>query len=308
MRASRLVIVGCSVAMTVALVATPVAAFDVSDYLAEADDAVYSGRRVVVTVWDGESRSGVVDVEHAGGMMMVGEESMVGDGTVRRLDSGSEGVAVTRWSAVAAAPGYDVVTGDPTEHLGRAATTMQVMEGDLLRAELVIDDDTAAPLVTEIFDDEGRLYRYSSMVEFTPSMKNMPVPPRTTGEYEVMLRVAGSSMPVALGGYQRIDVYGGPGDSQQGFYSDGLFSYSLFVVNGERSVADMPKGASYRHDGAEYRAIITPAEAWLVWEAEGSTYVLVGDLPPDHLESVLEDLPRPSKRNIFARFWHALFG
>ena len=308
MRPARLVLVGCTAAVTVALVALPAGASDVTDYLAEADDAVYSGRRVVVTVWEGESRSGVVDVEHAGGMMMVGEESMVGDGKVRRLDSGNQGVAVTRWSAMGAAPGYDVRMGDPTEHLGRAATTMRVMEGTLLRAKLVIDDDTSAPLVTEVFDDEGRLYRYSSMVEFTPAMKNMPVPPRSTGEYEVMLPVAGSSMPAVVGGYQRVDVYGGPGDSQQGFYSDGLFSFSLFVVDGERSVAGMPKGVPYHHDGAEYRAIVTPAETWLVWEAAGSTYVLVGDLPPDHLESVLEDLPRPSKRNILARFWHALFG
>lgn len=308
MRARRLITMACCAAMTLSLGATSAGASDVSDYLAEADDAVYSGRRVVVSVWDGESHSGVVDVEHAGGMMMVGEESMVGDGTVRRLDSGSEGVAVTRWSAAVAAPGYDVVTGDPIQHLGRAATTMQVMEGNLLRAKLVIDDDTAALLVTEIFDDEGRLYRYSSMVEFTPSMKNMPTPPRTIGEYEVMLPVAGSSMPPAPGGYQRVDVYGGPGESQQGFFTDGLFSFSLFVVDGERSVAGMPKGTPYRYDGAEYRAVVFPAETWLVWEAAGSTYVLVGDLPPDHLEPVLEDLPRPSKRNVFARFWHALFG
>jgi len=304
----RLVVVGCTTAISLLLGAVPAIASDVSDYLADADDAVYSGRRVVVTVWDGESHSGVVDVEHAGGMMMIGEESMVGGGKVRRLDSGSQGVAVTRWSRIEAAPGYRVVSGDPIQHLGRDASIMQVMEGDLVRARLVIDDDTAAPLVTEVFDDEGRLYRSSSMVEFTPSMKNMPVPPRTAGEYEVMLPVARSTLPIRLGGYQRADVYGGPGDFQQGFYTDGFFGYSLFVLVGERAVAGMPRGSVYRVNGAEYRAIVSPAETWLVWEVDGDTYVLVGDLPPDHLGAVLEDLPQPSKRNLLARWWHALFG
>ena len=304
----RLVVVGCTTAISLLLGAVPAIASDVSDYLADADDAVYSGRRVVVTVWDGESHSGVVDVEHAGGMMMVGEQSMVGGGKVRRLDSGSEGVAVTRWSRIDGAPGYDLVAGDPIQHLGRSATTMRVMEGDLVRARLVIDDDTAAPLVTEVFDAEGRLYRYSSMVEFTPSMRNMPVPPRTAGEYEVMLPVARSTMPVALGGYQRADVYGGPGDSQQGFYTDGLFGFSLFVLHGGGSVSGMPEGSSYRVNGAEYRAVVSPAETWVVWEVGGDTYVLMGDLPPDHLEAVLEDLPLPRKRNLLARWWHALFG
>ena len=61
-------------------------------------------------------------------------------------------------------------------------------------------------------------------------------------------------------------------------------------------------------DGAEYRWLLTPSDLWLHWVGEGETYVLVGDLPPDHLEEVLRELPRPSQGNILARIWRGLFG
>jgi hypothetical protein len=36
--------------------------------------------------------------------------------------------------------------------------------------------------------------------------------------------------------------------------------------------------------------------------------VLVGDLPPDHLEAALGELPMPSRGNIFSRLWNGIFG
>jgi hypothetical protein len=63
-----------------------------------------------------------------------------------------------------------------------------------------------------------------------------------------------------------------------------------------------------RVDGAEYRWLLTPSDLWVQWSGEDLTYVLVGDLPPDHLEQVLREMPRPSSGNLFARLWRGLFG
>jgi hypothetical protein len=35
---------------------------------------------------------------------------------------------------------------------------------------------------------------------------------------------------------------------------------------------------------------------------------LVGDLPPDLHEAVLEELPRPETPGLFRRLWRSLFG
>ena len=47
---------------------------------------------------------------------------------------------------------------------------------------------------------------------------------------------------------------------------------------------------------------------WVQWSSDPYTYVLVGDLPPDHLQQVLSELPRPTSRNILSRIWQGLFG
>ena len=43
-------------------------------------------------------------------------------------------------------------------------------------------------------------------------------------------------------------------------------------------------------------------------ELPDNSYVLVGDLPPDHLADVLQTLPRPGDRSIFVKLWRRLFG
>ena len=86
---------------------------------------------------------------------------------------------------------------------------------------------------------------------------------------------------------------------------DELFRFSLFVVDGR---VDVTNGRAWGVDGFEYVRVITAAETQVLWNAPDQTFVLIGDLPPDHLEEVLADLPRPGQRNWFARVWRRLFG
>ena len=57
-----------------------------------------------------------------------------------------------------------------------------------------------------------------------------------------------------------------------------------------------------------YRRVVTPTSLWVHWDAPDHSYVLVGDLPPDHLTEVLAELPEPGRRNVLVRLWRRLFG
>ena len=61
-------------------------------------------------------------------------------------------------------------------------------------------------------------------------------------------------------------------------------------------------------EGGEYLQMVTPSEVWVAWRHDGSTFLLVGDLPPDHIVRVLSELPQPEGANLLSRLWRGLFG
>lgn len=312
MMGRRSVVVGGIALAWLTAVAIPAGAEDLADYLGEADRAVYSGQRIIRTTWDGFEQIGIVEVEHADGMTMLGRgdgRAIVGGGKMHPMASGEGAVAFLRRSVRSGDDRYTVVEGGSTSRFGRDARILDVMEGDLLRMRLVLDRDTAAPLATQVFDDLGRPFRETSMVEFVPNVRTMPSPQGDDGEYDVMMPVTGSGLPEGAGEYDLVDVYRGPGGARHGFYTDGLFSFSVFESDGSSDVSRIAGGGSpYLVDGSEYTRVIAPADAWVVWTDQDRTFVLVGDLPPDHLEEVLADLPRPATHSWFQRIWHSIFG
>jgi len=306
----RLAILGSLVAATI-IIATPAVADELGDYLEEADQATYSGRRVVRTTWDGLERMGFVDVEQLAGMAMVSvgqSYMMVGDGKIHALGSPNAALSYVHDSPAPVDHDYRVAMGDTTTHLGRSAAVMEISESGVLRMRMLVDTDTSAPLETEVFDGEGNLFRYSTMVEFSPSAPAMD-DYEDEGEYQMMVPLDEALVPAVAGRYGMIDVYGGPADGQQAFYGDGLFTFSLFAIDGRTDLDEVAaNGRIWTVSGFDYVRVVAPAEVWVLWNAPGSTYALVGDLPPDHLEEVLIDLPRPGQPNWFSRVWARLFG
>lgn len=311
MTAKRLAILGSLVAAATVLVVTPAIADELADYLEEAEDATYSGKRLIGTTWDGTERMGVVDVEHLGGLAMVGSGHsyiMVGHGKVHAIGTPEAALAFEYGSAGAVNHRYQVAMGGSVSHLGRAARVMEIIEDGDLRMRMVVDVITDAPLETQVFDGDGNLFRYSSMVEFSPEAPGMD-DYRDDGEYQMMVPLDEARVPDHPGRYVLVDVYGAPANGQQAFYTDGLFTFSLFAIDGTSNVADVAVDSdSWMSGGFEYVRKVAPAEVWVLWNSSGSTFALVGDLPPDHLEEVLADLPRPEQRNWFSRMWNNLFG
>ena len=63
---------------------------------------------------------------------------------------------------------------------------------------------------------------------------------------------------------------------------------------------------------SKYEMVPTAETIRLHWKSDSNNYVLVGDLPPDHVEDVLDELPRPpaprAPRSVFSRWIGRVFG
>jgi hypothetical protein len=307
----RLLVVGGLAAVFVVSVAGPASADNLTDYLEDARDAIYSGERLVATSWDGIESIGIFEIQHHGGMASVGSGSgsvMIGAG--RMYLGGSEEAAVS--FVLHSEPGvegrYTVAHGEATKHLGRAATMVEVLEAGSVRMRMVVDDSTSAPVATEVFDADGELFRYSAMTEFSvwvdPSMGAFD-----DREYRMMLPLEDAELPIALAGYRLIDAYAAPHDGRQAFYTDGLFSFSVFTTRGRANwSAAATDEHPYTADGYDYLRVISPTSITVLWNAPTTAIALVGDLPPDHLDQVLGELPLPGSDNWMKRMWRKLFG
>jgi hypothetical protein len=301
----------------VALLATAVlavsaapASADLEDYLEEAEQADYSGRRLVVTFWGDGSEVGVFSVTHAGDMTMI-DGGQTANGSDGRVTGGQDrgAVVLEGWSRLSPTDRYTTAAPVTVSRLGRPAESVDVLEDGLLRARIVFDVDTRVPLLTEIFDGSGELFRYSAMIDFdpNPSLRYADLVP-AGGDYDVMLPAESTTMPSTAAGYVRADTYGGPDNTVQTFYTDGLFKFSIFEIAGDVLLERFAEAEALEVGGETYLALATPSELWVMWSSEGSTYVLVGDLPPDHLVQVLAELPRPDGGGLFNRIWHGIFG
>jgi hypothetical protein len=307
----RLAFLGSLAVALVAFGVSPAIADELSEYLEDADAAAYSGTRLVSTSWDGIESMGIMEVQHVGGLTMVGSGqsyTMVGHGKVRAVGSSGVSIEYANRSELPVAHGYVLTHGGMAVRAGRPISVIEVHEGELLRMRMKVDAATRAPLETEVYDDEGAVFRYSTMVEFSPETPDID-DYVDDGEYYMMLPLEQAQLPGELGRYQLVDAYSGPGDAEQGFYSDGLFRHSLFTISGRASLKTLaPDGQTWMLDGFTYVRMVTPTEVWVFWNSPDATYALVGDLPPDHIEAVLAELPRPGQRNWFSRMWQRLFG
>jgi hypothetical protein len=307
----RFLVVGGLAAVFVVGTAGSAFADDLTDYLEDARDAIYSGQRLVGTSWDGIQSIGIFEIQHHGGMTNVASGSSsatIGAGRMHLGGIDEAAVSFVRQTEPDLDGRYVVAHGEGTEHLGRSASIVEVVEAGFVRMRMVVDDSTAAPVQTEVYDSNGDLFRYSSMTEFSVRV-DRAMAEVDDREYRMMLPLGATDLPSDLAGYRLIDVYAAPHEGRQSFYTDGLFSFSVFTTRGR---ADWAKTAnnerSYTSGGYNYLRVVSPTSITVMWNAPTTAIALVGDLPPDHLDEVLDELPPPGIDNWMKRMWRKLFG
>ena len=264
-----------------------------------------------MSVWGDETQAVRERVEHADGaeMILVDETwSMVGNG--RRVEMGDSptGLAFMTERTPVSTGRYQVRTSTRVAHMKRDCTLVEIVEGDHVRAHMVIDDRTGAPLITYVYDGSGRTFRRTSLSDFKPHRTYEWPQDRSEVPLEIVMGSDSDALPSDVAGYRLIDAFPGPAGSDQGFYSDGLFSYSLFALPAGTTVEGFEEPSTYVTDAGVYDMVPTAKDVRVQWTTGDHQMVLVGDLPPDHLSQVLAELPAPDNRSMLARWWHRLFG
>ncbi|MFH2073710.1 MAG: hypothetical protein ABIJ75_12765 [Actinomycetota bacterium] len=285
----------------------------VAEMLEHASEAEFHGSGVVMCSWEGDSAAATYEITRADGMSMIqgpGGALMSHDG-ISAMQSGSDwyGTEIEQWAAWSVSDRYSLGETVETTRLGRPAVMVTVLDDGRPRVRLILDVESTVPLSTEILDGDGGVYCMAALFTFDPGTPDMPGGMPEMEEMATVHPMAeGTALPDAIGGYRRADVYDAGAGSVQAFYTDGVFSFSVFEARRSDRPVEFDHAAEFDSGGSRYRRIVTPTNMWVHWSAPDRSYVLVGDLPPDHLTTVLEALPRPGDRNVFVRLWRRIFG
>ncbi|MGA7097714.1 MAG: hypothetical protein WB245_09115 [Acidimicrobiia bacterium] len=291
--------------------AGPALAADLGELLKQSRDASYSAEQVISCSTPNGVQNAVVDIAQTGGELQV--TSPVGPDV--EVASGSGGWTLVRDGAVVssasvvgtdktAEPRYSLDEGRPTQVLGRPATSYRMVGDGVVRAELVFDSDSGVLVRAVTYGDDGSVYCERRFIEFDPQGPTLEIS-QTVPDPDVSPADVETDLPDELAGFQRLDVY----EDEEGFvfayYSDGFFSFAVFQTP-TPVVLDDPGQVTY--SGHSYDRIFSPGQATYSWEIAHGGMALVGDMPPDMHEAVLEGLPAPHDPGLLRRLWRSLFG
>lgn len=293
-------------------VATPGAnASGVEEVLDAAREATFNASRLTVSVWGGRTQVSDQWIEHWSGGEIVRTNSSwsaYGNGRAMTMGESGAGFAFMSRQPLAMSDRYSIGDVSDVTHLRRECLRIEINEGDVRRAVLIVDKLTGAILRSDVYTDTGRIFRTTSLEDFKPYRVYAQPSDTRSIPLEVVMHADSYGLPEDIAGYSLVDVFPGPGESEQGFYSDGLFSFSLFTMSKQMKITGLDNPMAFVTGDGVYDMVPTAQDVRLNWTDTESNFVLVGDLPPDHARNVLAELPAPDAGSMFTRWWKRLFG
>ena len=256
-----------------------------------------------------------VFVRSAGGVLALGDRPSVIVEGARRFVQGPNG-----WLAVwsqATQPDVPPASGkwELSVHDGPTVAGRPTREIDAtdrhhgkVRERLYLDESTSLMLRREQLDTRGRTVRAvgftsiggpaGTLVGALPT-EAPRAPARSTSRQPHVLHgvAAPFHAPRAAGDrFQLVGRYDEAHGTLHLFYSDGLFSVSVFEQKGALDPTGLPAGAEPRTlQGQDVRQYRTPGGVVMVWQSDDVVYTTVSDAPVDQIDHVLADFsPSPS--------------
>lgn len=304
-----------SAALVVFLVMSGAARADsVEDYLRRSAAADFGGRQITTCDTPDGSRTAGLEIAQRDGVTTV-RSSAEGDVQVR-MSGGSFSVASDEGnvatSAVVSVPApegrYLVTRVESVETLGRDARRISVVDDQGVdRASMTFDAETGALLVARIRNADGSAYCDVRMVEFTENPMRLDMGAETGAEHTLESIDPPEGFPGSVAGFTRLETFVWDEGGVVGYYSDGLFSFTLLATERPVVLTDASVSAT-TIDGGDYVRWFGAGQAIYVWDTESGGLALYGDLPLDLQEQVLADLPNPQRIGVLARWWRNLFG
>lgn len=297
--------------------ASPALADDLSEYLERAAAAEYSGEVFVVCDTPDGTVAQFVEVTRSAGELWVrtsGNEAVSGDGELyqRAADGTVQATRIDSSADWVVSPKYTMLAAGEARELERPVRVVSVMEGDIERVTLHFDDATGALLRSEVRNGDRSLYCSKSFVSFSDEPQSVDASVRQ-GTPEAARVVDFSDiddevLPARVDGFDRLDVYEGPESSTVAYYSDGVFSFTVIASRRTVTIPELDDAPVAEIAGKKYQRLFQPGQVVFAWESRVGGYALIGDLPLDLQEAVLNDLPRPGRPGFFVRLWRSWFG
>lgn len=302
----------------VGLFASPALADELDEMFDRAQQAEYSGTKLVQCETPTGTVSQITEVKRADGITVV--KTLTSDTEViarpgefsDRAGSYSRAATVATASPSELSDRYTLRVMGVHREIGRRVTAVEILQGDILRLSLRFDAATGAVLRSEVFNADGSAYCTSEFFVFDP---NRPQLDLTTIEPDVSIELvsytgdmAVINLPASAAGFTRIDVYEGSSQTAVAFYSDGLFSFTVVSSDKPLAIPELADVSTVDINGSEYLRRFFPAQVVISWESARGGLALVGHLPLDMQQAVLADLPKPGRPFFLARWWRALTG
>ncbi|TDD13373.1 transcriptional regulator [Kribbella turkmenica] len=263
----------------------------------------YHGTQIVTSWGPQGASSAMLDIVHAASqgseISVVGSSSPGAKAFVQRATS--QGAAVDGGPLTLLQATYELVYTCCTDTIGRTAVVVEALRDDqTLAARFWIDKATGLLLQRQLFSEDGTTLVRATVfteLEIEDSEFLGHLPPMAPNGVESLgmgkvdnLRsqgwVCAPELPASLKLY---DVHqDSTNGSLQFSYSDGLFNVSLFE---QRGVLDPAAVAGFSPTGTPGVHVRYGMPSYVVWSSGGIVYTLIGDLPPDRLDQVVDALP-----------------
>jgi hypothetical protein len=294
-----------------------------------AQEQDYSG--VLEVSWSdtrGEHSSNV-SVRSANGVLALGDRPQVIVSGARRFVQGPNGW-LSVWSQEtqpnlpSPTAKWDLPVRDGPTVAGRPTREVDAIDRHTgrVRERLYLDEVTSLLLRREQLDTRGRTVRavgFTTIGEPAVGVVVGPVPggtPQTpSGSTNRQPRVlhevtAPFHAPRSAGDrFRLVGRYDEDGHTLHLFYSDGLFSVSVFEQKGQLDPTGLPAGAESRTvAGLDVRQYRTPGAVVQVWGSADVVYTTVSDAPLDQLDAVLADVTPPRSTDPVTRVTDFVLG
>ncbi|WP_433008188.1 sigma-E factor regulatory protein RseB domain-containing protein [Kribbella sp. CA-294648] len=276
---------------------------------AAAPDHVSFHGTQIITSWGPQgSSSAMLDIVHAASqgseISVVGSPASPGAKAFVQRANHAVGPTVDGGPLALLKATYDLVYKCCTDTIGRAAVLIEALRADqTLAARFWIDRATGLLLQRQLFSTDGKTMvratvftdleiEGSQFIGHLPPMAPGSVEPVGLGNIEGLRSQGWTCSPTLPAALQLYDVHQDQTTKALQFsYSDGLFNVSLFEQRGELDPSAVAGyTATTTAEGARvYQRYGMPS--YVVWSSGGIVYTLVGDLPFETLQKVVEAFP-----------------